>query len=421
SNITINPYIVLGNIKQFNNHSHVPQSIFDNTTALLNTSFTFFPPEYDPHIPIQASRVITMSAVTQTIDEADIPYYEIMKANYPGGEQIQLFSIDYGSNLKADKKHKYDGVSFIRSDLSDIDKSENDKTDGIMYIGAGIDLTKQDEDENYYDEDTSSENELNYSDMDQYDESNEYNNNENDVDNTEITNETTTFTNHSLKPTESNNNSDNELKDNLFYVGLDNDDDDNEDTVYNFMKFDTYKLENKETDNGNLIYLTQIDQNIEIGSEDEDYFSDQKSKSNKKYKRHRQHMNKRKDKHFTAHILPGNKINLRSVCRSGDNCQESATRSWLRVSRGYLLALAETSPTCVLWLVCQAAAEAAHEGVVGALAATIASGLASQFPSLVAGARTRDLVTARNIGLKRPKDCTAFKRNHCRLIEEDYG
>ena len=47
-------------------------------------------------------------------------------------------------------------------------------------------------------------------------------------------------------------------------------------------------------------------------------------------------------------------------------------RAAFQVMRGHMLALAETRQDCALWLLCDAAARAAAEGAVGAMAATLA-------------------------------------------------
>lgn len=65
-------------------------------------------------------------------------------------------------------------------------------------------------------------------------------------------------------------------------------------------------------------------------------------------------------------------MDLRQWCRGGQECHEAAVRAVFQVVRGYMLALAETRETCVLWLVCHASGRAAAEGAVGVMAATLA-------------------------------------------------
>ncbi|KAK8387077.1 hypothetical protein O3P69_018023 [Scylla paramamosain] len=120
------------------------------------------------------------------------------------------------------------------------------------------------------------------------------------------------------------------------------------------------------------------------------------------------------NEHYESFILPGNKVSLQRWCTSGFECQGAAVRAAFQVMRGHMLALAETRTDCVLWLLCDAAARASAEGAVGAMAATLASGLASQFPEAVGGVDMRALLTARNVGL-RTADCSSFQASGCHV------
>ncbi|MPC16821.1 hypothetical protein E2C01_009657 [Portunus trituberculatus] len=123
--------------------------------------------------------------------------------------------------------------------------------------------------------------------------------------------------------------------------------------------------------------------------------------------------------HYESFILPGNKVlnnqvSLQRWCTGGFECQGAAVRAAFQIMRGHMLALAETRQDCVLRLLCDAAAQAAAEGAVGAMAATLASGLASQFPEVVGGVDMRALLTARNVGL-RTTDCSRFQASGCHV------
>ncbi|ROT79479.1 hypothetical protein C7M84_001799 [Penaeus vannamei] len=118
--------------------------------------------------------------------------------------------------------------------------------------------------------------------------------------------------------------------------------------------------------------------------------------------------------HYQSVILPGNKINLREWCLGGRECHEAAVRAMFSVARGYMLALAETQRHCALWFICDASARAIAEGAVGAMAATLASGVTSLYPTVVSGAGLREVISARNVGL-RTADCSRFLVRECRL------
>ncbi|XP_042213825.1 uncharacterized protein LOC121860630 isoform X2 [Homarus americanus] len=123
--------------------------------------------------------------------------------------------------------------------------------------------------------------------------------------------------------------------------------------------------------------------------------------------------------HYQAFILPGNKVNLRRWCVEGEECHEAAVRAAFQVTRGYMLALAETRHSCALWLLCDASARAATEGAVGIMAATLASGIVSQYPAVVSGADLRAVLTARNVGL-RTADCSRFYVSGCNVASYNY-
>ena len=66
-------------------------------------------------------------------------------------------------------------------------------------------------------------------------------------------------------------------------------------------------------------------------------------------------------------------VNISSICtESHISCQSKAVKTLFIVLKGYLVALYETEPSCVLFAICKSSANASAEGILGVLAATLA-------------------------------------------------